>query len=105
MRYVEEHGTFLYDKDTYLERLSSQTDNPIFETNEFSAKERKKAIKMGHSIARKKMLQYRMGKLTGYLFWQISRLNPVKIQRIYRRLVYGSRKGRKIYNLIKKSET
>jgi len=99
-RYVEEHGRFLQPKETYLEQTTSRFDEPIFETDEFLGKDRKKVLQIGLSLARKTLFIHKFGRLLGSLFWEITKFSFMN--RIIRRLALGNKLGRILFNLIKK---
>jgi len=99
-RYVEEHGTFLQPKETYLEDTTSRFDKPIFETEEFPGEDREKVLKIGLSFARKKLLQHKFGWFLGYLLWGITK--PRSVNRMTKKLALGSKWGRMLFNLAKK---
>jgi len=42
--WVRENGKFIYEPEYYLNKINSSMNKPVFETPEFSAKERKKAL-------------------------------------------------------------
>lgn len=66
--WIKNNGKFLYPMEIYLNVSAdwSGSINPIFETKDFSAEERIKALKMGLHIYRKKVLDYYLGKGLGY---------------------------------------
>lgn len=99
-QYVEEHGAWLQPKETYLEETTSRFDKPIFETDEFPGEDREKILKFGLSLARKKLLQHKLGWFQGYLAWQITKSRSVN--RLTRKLALGSKWGRKLFNFVKK---
>ena len=46
LAWVQEHGRLLYPTDYYLNHISSSMDTPVFETKEFSASERRQALRL-----------------------------------------------------------
>jgi len=99
--WVEKNGTFLVDKKNYLENIATRVSEPIFETPQFTKKERRKALKIGSEIAKRSHLRYRFGPAS-ILIWPI-----VKNDKIYftaRKIFMGNKIGRVIFNSIKKNK-
>jgi radical SAM superfamily enzyme YgiQ (UPF0313 family) len=72
-QWIEKNATFLRPPEVYLNEISYGELEPVFETREFSVKERKKVLKIGFSLYRKKILEYKLGKVLGYLAYLISK--------------------------------
>ena len=99
--WVEKNGTFLVNKEDYLYRIATRVNEPVFETPEFSKKERIKALEKGYALAKRTHLRYRFGALST-LIWPI-----VKNDNIYfaaRKIVFGSKLGRTIFNKLKRGK-
>jgi radical SAM superfamily enzyme YgiQ (UPF0313 family) len=62
-----------YPPDVYLNELTVGRPNIIFETDEFPAEERKKALIKGLEFERRTLAQFRFGKHKGYLVYLLSR--------------------------------
>ncbi|MFH1642550.1 MAG: radical SAM protein [Nanoarchaeota archaeon] len=71
--WAEEHGRFLVDKSRYLKNVSTYDDVPIFETEEFTYKQRVKVTKLGHDLYFKRILIWRLGKPLGLFVYFISK--------------------------------
>ncbi len=75
--WVKQNGRFLVPEDEYLQNISYRDNEPIFETNEFTAQERRIAIKEGFKLYELKVLQFRLGKTLGYLIYLAMRFEPL----------------------------
>ena len=98
--YAEEHGTFAMPLDAYLSNITYGTDNPIFETPEFSLVEREKILKKGLSIARRSWMRKKFGNNLGYIVWWATGWQS--IYKLATRIVLSTKFGRSVYNLIKR---
>lgn len=99
-QWVKENGHSLYPEEIYLNQISYWQDNPIFESEEFPAQERKGAFKIGHSLGRKSMARTRPGRFWGYWAWLLTSIPLVERVAIW--LVRESRLGRSLFLSIKK---
>ena len=63
--WVKKNGKFLVEPEEYLNSRSRWEENPIFETDNFSAKERKKAFNQGEFLVAKKLITKVLGKNRG----------------------------------------
>lgn len=86
---------FLIPKNQYLKNISYRDINPIFETKEFTKKQRIEVMKLGFALYEKKLYQFRFGKILGTLFYSITRI-PL-IAHLSRKLVYDNKIFNKIY--------
>jgi radical SAM superfamily enzyme YgiQ (UPF0313 family) len=86
------NARFLYPPEEYLNWLSQKKLTPVFETDEFPAEERKKALIKGYEIEKKTLAQFRFGKYKGYLVYLINRNEKV------------SEVGHKLFNTLMSSE-
>ncbi len=75
--WVQQNGRFLVPEDKYLQSISYRDNEPIFETDEFSAEERRIAIKEGFKLYELKVLQFRLGKKMGYFIYLMMRFEPL----------------------------
>ena len=100
--YVSQHGHFLMDKDTYLEEGTSRMRKPVFETDDFPRRERLRALSKAFSLARKKMMQHKFGKPLGTLLWLMVRFDPIYFA--FFRFAWANKKGRTLYNWLKKGK-
>ncbi len=101
--WVEQHGNFVMDKETFLYNVAHWKNKPIFETATFSVEQRKKAYRKSHSLYRKRVLQFKLGKNIGYLAWLIT--GPEVVEKSMKRFVLTPGIGRTIFNSIKKDRT
>ncbi len=100
-RWVEEHGRFLMDKETFLYSVAHWKNKPVFETREFPEKERRKAYAVAHSLYRKKALQMKLGRKTGYVAWKLT--GNERIEHALKKVVLTPGPGRYIFNKIKRN--
>lgn len=99
-KWVEQHGNFLMDKETFLYNVAHWKNKPIFETATFSSKERINAYKKAHSLYRKRVLQFKLGKNMGYLAWLVT--GPEFVEKSMKKFVLTPGVGRTIFNAVKK---
>ncbi len=99
--YVKEHGIFLLPEETYLTESTTKLGLPVFETQEFSYKERVKALNLGRAIAKKTHLQYRLGKVVGGIVYQFVKSD--KMYNLMRRVATGKGVGKRVYDALRKS--
>lgn len=100
-KWIEEHektgrARFLVLKEEFLKNSTTKLGLPVFETREFRYHERVKALKLGRALAKKRHLQYRMGKFVGGTVYQVCRNDNV--YNALRRFATGSQVGKRIYN-------
>jgi len=97
--YVKKHGIFILPPETYLTETASKISKPVFETPEFTAEERKKAIDIAFALTRKMHLKYRFGKFKGSLLWLIAR--DEKRYHKAKKISMGTKLGRLVFNLLR----
>lgn len=88
----------LVNKKTYLREISYRDNSPIFETKEFTEKQRKEVMKKGFDLYEKKVIFFRLGPVFGLLVYWLTRVKLLARAAHY--LVYRSRQGMKIYQLL-----
>ena len=71
--WARQNAHFLVPPESYLENISYRDNEPIFETKEFTCRERKKIIKMGFDLYKKTILTFRLGKVLGNIVYYITR--------------------------------
>lgn len=100
--WVKDNATLLYPVEAYLNEIShgKQEIKPVFETKDFTAEERKKALKIGFSLTRKKTLQYKLGRTFGYLAYLLAK--PYAFYDLGLKIFLGTNAGKKLYNSIKR---
>lgn len=96
----EGRARFLVPKEEFLKNSTTKLGLPVFETREFRYNERVKALKAGRAIAKKSHLKYRLGPVVGSAIYQVSRNN--NIYNVLRRVVTGSKLGKRTYNVFRK---
>jgi len=74
-QFVQEHATLLVPN--YLTDMSYNSTLPIFETPEFTKKQRMEIIRKGKNLYEWSMLRYRMGPFFGSLAYYMSRLSII----------------------------
>ncbi|MEW6101150.1 MAG: radical SAM protein [Candidatus Omnitrophota bacterium] len=62
---LKKTAKFFYDEDYYLTFFGGYSIEPIFETKELTRKQRIKLYKMGRNICKKRIFQFRFGKVWG----------------------------------------
>jgi len=72
--WILNNGHFLVDQKDYLKSLSTYDNQPIFETKEFTAKQREKITKIGHDYYYKRILIWRLGGVLGRLIYYITKI-------------------------------
>lgn len=89
---------FLMPKRTFLKEISYRDNIPIFETKEFTKRQREEVMRKGFALYEKKVLQFRLGKTLGLLVFWATRVEF--LARLARRFVFSNRYGMKIYRLL-----
>lgn len=93
--WAKKNGNFLVPLENYLHNISYRDNEPIFETKEFTVKERKKVIKAGFALYERKILEFRLGKFVGniaYIFMRIPQLG-----KFGRKFALDNKIGNKFY--------
>src|SRR3989344_2359135 len=99
-KWAEEHGRFVMDKETFLHNVTGWKNKPIFETKEFTEKERVKAYKVAHSLYRKKVLRMKLGKEVGFVAWKLT--GNERVELAMKNMVLKPGIGRFLFNKIKR---
>lgn len=100
LKWVKENGTLLYPEEVYLNKISYWEAKPIFETVNFSVRERRKAYRLGHSLERKSISRLKLGRFWGWIGWLLS--SSSILERIGIRVIKGTKMGRKLYRLARR---
>lgn len=95
------HAHFLIPKNQYLKNVSYRDINPIFETKEFTKKQRIWIMKQGFNLYEKRLYQFRFGKNFGTFFYLITRINFIST--LSRKAVYQNRFIRHLFDLLTSS--
>jgi len=101
-KWIEKSGNarFLYPVEVYLNKLSYRNISPVFETNEFSAEDRIRALKQGFDLYERTVMQFRFGKHAGYLAYLLARKRWIFEKS--RRILMHTKTGSKMYRWITK---
>ena len=75
LEWARQHANFLVPPDSYLENISYRDNKPIFETKEFTKKQREEVIRKGFDLYRKKILNFRLGRVLGSIIFWITKNN------------------------------
>lgn len=100
--WVVKNGRLLYPYEHYLNNIEYGDVNPIFETDNFSIKERRKVLRLGVRLSRKRFVQFILGKYIGNLVYPF-----VGYDRIWARLItifQGNVWGFKIFRFFIKNK-
>lgn len=92
--WIKEHGRFIYQPEDYLNTVTSWNNKPVFETQYFTEKERKKAYNEGHRLYmdvlwKKKARENKLSELSYLKFWLRESLSRTFIGDIYRKSIYA----------------
>lgn len=98
-----ENAHFLVPKDSYLNDISYRDNNPIFETPDFTATERKKVMKKGFDLYEYSVIRFRFGKIIGSNIYYLTRNQH--IAKISRNLLLNTRIGKKIHAFVIQKST
>jgi radical SAM superfamily enzyme YgiQ (UPF0313 family) len=71
------HARFLVPPESFLENISYRDNQPIYETDEFTERQRQEVIAKGFDLYRKKILIFRLGKILGSLIYWATKNNWV----------------------------
>ncbi|MFH1511068.1 MAG: radical SAM protein [Candidatus Woesearchaeota archaeon] len=69
--WIKSNGKLLLPPENYLNKASRWDSTPVFETDNFSAKERQRAFVMAEKYVMKYLMQVELGKLVGNIAWLI----------------------------------
>jgi len=96
--WATKHAAHMMPVGDYLGRVGSRDLIPVFDTEDFPAEQRVKALKKGYALYEKTVLQFRLGKIVGYLAYLVSRNR--KLFSIGRKLALSNRFGFYLYSLL-----
>ncbi len=100
--WARQHADFLVPPDSFLENISYRDNNPIFETKEFSERQRKKVIALGFDLYRERILKFRLGRFLGGLVYWMTKAG--RINKLATNFALNNPLGRRVYiGLSKKS--
>jgi len=89
---------FLVPKKTFLREISYRDNVPIFETKEFTKEQRIELVKKGLILYERRILQFRLGKLLGFLIFSLTRIEI--LAKVARWFVYDNKRGMRIYQFL-----
>jgi radical SAM superfamily enzyme YgiQ (UPF0313 family) len=96
--WVEKNGRFLIPKKDYYKYVSGFNIEPIFETDDFPAGLRKKALHKGLLLYRKRSLQYKFGKPLGTVLYFL--LINDKLYEMALKFGLWSKFGARLYDML-----
>ena len=67
------NAKFLVPKETFLKNISYRDNIPIFETKQFTAKQKTEIMKIGFNLYERKLFEFRLGKKLGLLIYLVTR--------------------------------
>ena len=80
-RWIKEgNARFVHPEENYLDYVNRWTSDPVIETDDFSAAERRKAYEIGEQYVMKYITKKEFGPAFGWIAWQFWR---PKITRVY----------------------
>lgn len=89
------HANFLVSRKRYLWQITSEQADPVFETAEFTKRQRKRVMKIGLNLFKKMYLRFRFGMAAGSLAYYITRISP--LEKLAIRFILDSQFGKFIY--------
>jgi len=96
--WIEKNGQRIYHPDYVLENIGSRDPRPVFETREFSEKERIAVLKKGFALYEKTVLQFRFGRSFGKIVYILTRNRSIFNTGV--RIALGTKLGFKIYSFV-----
>lgn len=87
--WARKKAKFLIPIETFLQEISYRDNTPIFETKEFTKRQREEIMKKGFALYEKKILKFRLGGVLGTIFYYLTRIDL--LGRFFRTLVYKSK--------------
>lgn len=86
IKWIKVYGQFIYQPENYLNNYTSWDNKPIFETKEFTKKERHKAYNEGHKLYMEVLRKKKTKEMSYTRFWLSETLSRTFIGYIYRKL-------------------
>ena len=96
--WASKNASYMMPLGEYLGKVGSRDLTPVFETKGFPREDRIKALKRGYALYEKTILQFRLGKILGYIAYLISR-NRILFS-VGRKFALDNRLGFHIYSLL-----
>jgi len=92
--WVKKNAKLLYSPEVYLNAFSCWQNSPIFETKDYTLKEREKALKMAFSLHWKRYWQFKLGRVAGYLTYLLTKSET--LEKMGRKVFLGTKVGNKM---------
>jgi len=96
--WIENKAHWIYHPDYVMENIGSRDLKPVFETEQFTEKERIKALKKGFALYEKTVFKFRFGKYFGSVLYFLTRNRFLFHKGL--RLALDTKIGFRIYTLI-----
>ena len=93
--WILKNGNFLVNEKKYLRNFSTYDDRPIFETKEFTARQRERITKLGHDYYYKRILIWRLGGMLGLVVYCVTKIPGVR--KLFSDFALNTRMGQIIY--------
>jgi anaerobic magnesium-protoporphyrin IX monomethyl ester cyclase len=93
----KESKQLIPDKE-YLSGIGSRDAEPVFETKTFTRQQRIDAYKKGNALYERTILEFRFGKIAGFIFYLVARNR--RLFKLGRRFALENTLGFKIYSMI-----
>jgi anaerobic magnesium-protoporphyrin IX monomethyl ester cyclase len=97
--YVKEHGRFILPVETYLTESASKTSEPVFETPNFTYKQRKEVLREAFNLTRLMHLRYRFGRFKGSALYIFARYDTTYT--LAKKFLLGTKVGRRVFNKLR----
>lgn len=92
------NARFIYPKESFLKEISYRDNVPIYETKEFTKKQRETIIEKGFALYEKKVMQFRLGKSLGLIAYLLSR--PSLFHDFFINFALNNQMGRRMFLLL-----
>lgn len=96
------NARFFFEHDYYLSHFSATGNEPVFETSDFTKEQRKKILKIGRNITNRRFLQYRLGRVIGFIAYLLTK-NDKLLKLLYRIRTMTSW-GEKLYLFLRRQK-
>lgn len=93
--WAKKNAKFLFSPKTFLKEIGYRDNVPIFETKEFTKKQREELVDKGMILYERKILQFRLGKGLGFVIFGLMRIKA--LAKMIHWFAFGNRIGMKIY--------
>ena len=93
--WIKENATLLYPPEVYLTYVSYRETKPIFETKEFPAGDRVRALRLGFATQWKTKVQFKRGRVLSFIAYHITRFDT--LHRLFGKMV-KTKIGSKVFH-------